>query len=113
MMDYLSGKISNDELKDKNIFAVNLNDTVYMIDTHHHNITSEDDFSFGQGFERNYNSSVANDSLETMEHGIVASIITGIGQLLESQHMTSDDGSSRGRDLREKKKKKKKRQFKY
>lgn len=114
MMDYLSGKISNDELKDKNIFAVNLNDTVYMIDTHHHNITSEDDFSFGQGFERNYNSGVANDSLETMEHGIVASIITGIGQLLlESQHMTSDDGSSRGRDLREKKKKKKKRQFKY
>ncbi|MDO4801568.1 MAG: hypothetical protein Q4A15_05330, partial [Prevotellaceae bacterium] len=63
MMDYLSGKISNDELKDKNIFAVNLNDTVYMIDTHHHNITSEDDFSFGQGFKRNYNSGVANMAL--------------------------------------------------
>ena len=109
MKDYLSGKITNEDLKDKNIFAVNLNNTIYLIDTNHHNIYNEYDFSFGEEFARVHN---MDDNVEELKANIVTSIATGISQLLfESQVAAQDTGTSRGRDLRERKKKKKK-QFK-
>lgn len=112
MKDYLSGKITNEDLKDKNIFAVNLNNTIYLIDTNHHNIYNEYDFSFGEKFTRNYDVNGSHDRIEDLNESITASIITGVAQLLfESQSAASDVGNGRAKDLREKKKKKKK-QFK-
>lgn len=112
MKDYLSGKITNEELKDKSIFAVNLNNTVYMIDTNHHNIYNEYDYSFGEEFSRGYDANGSHDRVEDLMTSIAASIVTGVAQLLlEGQSATRDAGSGRAKDLRDKKKRKKK-QFK-
>lgn len=117
MRDYLQGKITDADLLAKDIFVVNDNNKLYMIDTKHHSITCEDEFNFqfstGMGASQSYgygNSNSINNN--NVLDNIAQSLLTGFAQLLfEGQSMAADNGPSRAKDLREKKKKKKK-QFK-
>lgn len=110
MRDYLSGKLSNDDLKGKNIFVFNHDNTVYMVDTARHFITSENDYTFSNGSGQNIQSNNVS-SFDDMTETIAASILTGVAQMLFERTPAADGGSGHARDLSEKKKKKKK-QFK-
>lgn len=110
MRDYLNGKITDADLKAKDLFVVNENNTLYMVDIKHHAITSENDFQFATGMNVT-NSNAYNNTIDNVLDSIWPNLLSGFAQLLfENQSMGADEGTGRAKDLSEKKKKKK--QFK-
>lgn len=105
MHNYLVGKISDNDLRQKDILAINHNDTIYFVDTKHHTITSEDEFQFSNS--QSVATGISLNDTNVIE-SIAQTILSGFA-LLMSEHggLTPDEGSSRAKNLAEKKRRKK------